>query len=170
MDSDDSDAPTGPSRAQKGKTRAIVSSSDSEPDDAPRHSKSNQLPPGRAVQTNGPRVAFNAQSKAKGQAIISGLNDRSAAKNQEQTGSGGEASRGGTPAVTQNGSAGGVEEAMQVDGQQEEEEEEEDFATGMAEKGGKKRKVGDVSHFRPMDLQRCRADSQLRLDLHRLGS
>jgi hypothetical protein len=140
MDSDDSDVVTGPSRAQKGKTRAIVSS-DSESDQPPQ-SKQNQLPPGRAVQTNGPRVAFNAQSKAKGQAIISGLNDRSAAKNSEQLGLGrdGSASRGGTPI------AGGGEEAMQVDGaQEEEEEEEEDFATGMAEKGGKKRKVGDVS-------------------------
>jgi hypothetical protein len=142
MDSDDSDVVTGPSRAQKGKTRAIVSS-DSESDQPPQ-SKQNQLPPGRAVQTNGPRVAFNAQSKAKGQAIISGLNDRSAAKNSEQLGLGrdGSASRGGTPI------AGGGEEAMQVDGaQEEEEEEEEDFATGMAEKGGKKRKVGDVSLF-----------------------
>lgn len=145
MDSDDSDAPTGPSRAQKGKTRAIISS-DSEPDDPPRPATSNQnqLPPGRAVQTNGPRVAFNAQSKAKGQAIISGLNDRSAAKNLEQTGS-----RGGTPAVDSDVGAGatggGNGEAMQVDVQEEEEEEEEDFATGMAAKGGKKRKVGDVS-------------------------
>ena len=144
MDSDDSDVVTGPSRAQKGKTRAIVSS-DSESDQPPQ-SKQNQLPPGRAVQTNGPRVAFNAQSKAKGQAIISGLNDRSAAKNSEQLGLGlgrdGSASRSGTP------NAGGGEQAMQVDGaQEEEEEEEEDFATGMAEKGGKKRKVGDVSLF-----------------------
>jgi hypothetical protein len=147
MDSDDSDVVTGPSRAQKGKTRAIVSS-DSESDQPPQ-SKQNQLPPGRAVQTNGPRVAFNAQSKAKGQAIISGLNDRSAAKNSEQLGLGrdGSASRSGTP----NAGGGGGEEAMQVDAaQEEEEEEEEDFATGMAEKGGKKRKVGDVSRQDPI--------------------
>ena len=145
MDSDDSDVPTGPARATKGKGRAVVSSdSESDNDNGGR----NQLPPGRA-QTNGPRVAFNAQSKAKGQAIISGLNDRSAAKNLDQLQNRDgeeEPSRGksrtgtpgaGPPAETSTAAA----PPMEIDF---EEEDDLDITGIDAQTAAKKRKTGDV--------------------------
>jgi hypothetical protein len=147
MDSDDSDAPTGPTRGQKGKGRAVVSSdSESEPSNNDR----NQLPPPRAQQKDGPKVAFNAQSGAKGRAIISGLNDRSTAKNLDQAQNQDQDRDGsGTPTAGESAAVNGG--SMEVDA--EEEEDDLDIRGIDAATAAKKRKVGDVSRSPRVNLE-----------------
>jgi hypothetical protein len=143
MDSDDSDAPNAAlSRAQKGKGRAIVSSDD-ESDSNP-----NNLPAQRpqSAQTNGKRIEFNAKSGAKGRAVISGLNGRSAQAEANSNGNENSVNVNGGPGGRGLGLGSGREEEREgLDVFAGDEEEDDlDVAGGPGDKG-KKRKTGDVS-------------------------